>query len=819
MRTERVWGRSDLIRRANEALAQGNNVVVAGAVGVGTTRFLSAVAESLPKSPMALVCRSGASLVCRREGSPDEAVEDASDVDAVVARAADEGIVVVIDDLDRFDAALVEAVVDAVLRQGARLIAAMRTRPVSRLVDERMTAALRTLSTDRRSVNITLGPLNLGDTARMADSLRVRHYGREPADDSWHFALHRMTGGNPVLIEQVVAFAFASARMNALMPLDLRFDPLPGRIVDIAQTMLAPLTESQLCELAVLRQLAPIPLSHLRATVTAQTLAALRDCGALMAATDKAEVAIGDIAARVAEDRLDAQLLTTARERIAAGLLRLAATGTPLRPRAETTCARYAAEPEAEDDCARVALQRVRRSAVLAVARSSRPAEAIPIADAVLADAEPGDSPVRPLLAQALAYDALGRKDAVTQLLSKLPAPADRKEAELVVLTVAHLSISLDQRGEPLSGILNAAADWFPGDASWLTTLGTGQALFRSMTDSSVDLSTLRVPAALPGADEDALAYRDATAAVLTALQGRGKDAVALLEQRRRSVGLDAEPNLEIYRRHVFVSIVLGQDLPAVQASVRGRLLTARWDDRQDLVTSFAVLAATLDAFDRNPDGIFANISYLAATPSVNTRVWVDLLRVVGYAMSGDVVNANGALVRLGRVPDSWAGHSFGPVRALARAMIEVAAGMPEAALRRVLRELPAAERSAPLLLPPFLELALAAGMRPTDVLARASGYAQRYDLPRMTVLLERVHDQLGSFSPRSLDALTAREREVVLLAISGESNSDIASRLHLSIRTVESHLHHARTRLGMGRAERFDVLLTASAPRGAEGR
>lgn len=809
MRTERVWGRSDLIRRANDALAQGNNVIVAGAVGVGTTRFLSAVEESLPGPPMELVCRSGSSAVCRLEGAPDEVVTDAAGVDAVIARAADEGIVVVVDDLDAFDAPLVEGVVDAVLRRGARLIATIRTCPVSSTADERF-SALQALSADRRSVNITLGPLNLGDTAQMADSLRARHYGREPADGAWHFALHRLTGGNPALIEQVVAFAFASARMDALMPLDPRFDPLPGRIIDITQTMLAPLTESQLCVLAVLRQLAPIPLSHLRATVTAQTLAVLRDRGVLTAATDRSEVIIGEMAARVAEDRLNAELLGAARERIAAGLVRLAATGTPLRPRADAFCARYAPEPE--DDYARVALRRLRRSAVLAVARSSRPAEAIPIADAVLTDPEHSESPVRPLLAQALAYDALGRKDAVTRVLSELPAPADRKDAELIVLTGAHLLVSLDEGGAPLRDCLGAAADWFPGDTSWLTILGSGQAIFRAMTDPSVDLSTLRVPSALPGADEDAVAYRDATAAVLTALQGRGADAVALLEQRRRSVGLDAEPNLEIYRRHVFASIALGHDLPAVRASVRERLLTARWDDRQDLVTSFAVLAAALDAFERTPDGIFANISYLGATPSVNTRVWVDLLRVVGYAMSGDVVAANGALVRLGRVPDSWAGGSFGPVRALARSMIEVAAGAPEAALRRVLRELPAAERSTPLLLPLFLELALAAGMRPTDVLARVSGYAQRFDLPRMGVLLERVHGQLGSFSPRSLEVLTAREREIVLLAISGESNSEIASRLHLSIRTVESHLHHARTRLGMGRSERFDVLLTVGA-------
>jgi DNA-binding CsgD family transcriptional regulator len=42
-------------------------------------------------------------------------------------------------------------------------------------------------------------------------------------------------------------------------------------------------------------------------------------------------------------------------------------------------------------------------------------------------------------------------------------------------------------------------------------------------------------------------------------------------------------------------------------------------------------------------------------------------------------------------------------------------------------------------------------------------------------------------------------EREVALLAATGMSSKDIAERLYLSVRTVNNHLQHAYTKLGVG--------------------
>jgi DNA-binding NarL/FixJ family response regulator len=62
-------------------------------------------------------------------------------------------------------------------------------------------------------------------------------------------------------------------------------------------------------------------------------------------------------------------------------------------------------------------------------------------------------------------------------------------------------------------------------------------------------------------------------------------------------------------------------------------------------------------------------------------------------------------------------------------------------------------------------------------------------------------------------DPLTRREREVATLAASGLANQDIAERLVVSVRTVESHLRAAYAKLGVtGRDGLRPVLAPESA-------
>ncbi|ARJ05194.1 hypothetical protein B5808_08210 [Cnuibacter physcomitrellae] len=60
--------------------------------------------------------------------------------------------------------------------------------------------------------------------------------------------------------------------------------------------------------------------------------------------------------------------------------------------------------------------------------------------------------------------------------------------------------------------------------------------------------------------------------------------------------------------------------------------------------------------------------------------------------------------------------------------------------------------------------------------------------------------DRLGRRAPRYVaDDLTRREREIALLVEQGLSNREIAVRLFLSVRTVESHVYQARTKVNAG--------------------
>ncbi|WP_235882264.1 helix-turn-helix domain-containing protein [Streptomyces apricus] len=63
----------------------------------------------------------------------------------------------------------------------------------------------------------------------------------------------------------------------------------------------------------------------------------------------------------------------------------------------------------------------------------------------------------------------------------------------------------------------------------------------------------------------------------------------------------------------------------------------------------------------------------------------------------------------------------------------------------------------------------------------------------------------------RAVVPLTAREREIALLAAAGTASKDIARVLALSVRTVDNHLHHAYTKLGV--TTRRELARTLRAP------
>lgn len=67
-----------------------------------------------------------------------------------------------------------------------------------------------------------------------------------------------------------------------------------------------------------------------------------------------------------------------------------------------------------------------------------------------------------------------------------------------------------------------------------------------------------------------------------------------------------------------------------------------------------------------------------------------------------------------------------------------------------------------------------------------------------LSSMLEAVGFLRERCAPADL-LLTPAERRVVVLAAAGAPNREIAERLYLSVRTVESHLSHAYAKLGIG--------------------
>jgi DNA-binding CsgD family transcriptional regulator len=88
---------------------------------------------------------------------------------------------------------------------------------------------------------------------------------------------------------------------------------------------------------------------------------------------------------------------------------------------------------------------------------------------------------------------------------------------------------------------------------------------------------------------------------------------------------------------------------------------------------------------------------------------------------------------------------------------------------------------------------------RASELATGAHRTAARHGLSAVTASAQAVLDGLAGRARERAAALTAREREIAILVATGRSNRDVADRLVLSERTVETHVRNALGKLGLG--------------------
>lgn len=98
---------------------------------------------------------------------------------------------------------------------------------------------------------------------------------------------------------------------------------------------------------------------------------------------------------------------------------------------------------------------------------------------------------------------------------------------------------------------------------------------------------------------------------------------------------------------------------------------------------------------------------------------------------------------------------------------------------------------------PPFVQKARAAGAH--GYVSKSAPAAVTLAAAAIVAAGELYFPELSERLPR--DPLTAREREVLLLVARGLQNKEIADKLAIGLKTVETHRLHAREKLGLGTA------------------
>lgn len=772
-------GREAELSRAAAALREGRSALLVGSAGIGKSRLLAEVVRlhaptvRADRSPGRIAIHGGGLAVALDESDPS-ACREVLDAHWV------SGSLLAVDDIDTLPRELSAAIARRLVDGRLRLVASAARRSNARKaastpVDEPIGRA------DIECVELPV--LSFAQTRSLGEAQSDLMGVRRP-DDAWLAALHRLTGGIPALIVEVVADAVSRARLSALEPLDLRSEPVPGMLLRLVRRLVDGLDDPQLRTVALLDELGGIPSTHLAVVASASDVSALLDARLLFASTDAADTAVGGLVAwmarqRVAPDRYRRQCADVARR-----LIEAASRGTSLTAREEFFCARHSAGLDVDDLSAgeRRVLHGMLHRASSAIAHSRTPGDAQDLAERA---ARMAVSPPTPAM--------------------RTP---DRAEGELVLYELMTDALDAQLRGEALPSTVQGSRSWFPADPSWQVHLDGVERVLDYLIGAEEDRAGIPdiddLLAPVTHVSADALAWRAACHAVVDAMRGDTERALTLIRPRLRVHGLDTEPVFAIVVMHACVLVIIGEEREGLGRALRRRLAVARAADRQDQVQVLAVIAAALHFVRGDAREVFASLGLIETDPRPSLSVWVDLLRACAHILTHDSVSAATLLAGVSHVPEDWAGGGFAGVREIAHVLFDLATAQTATARVRAFRAARAAAVSLPVAVASFFRLARAAGATVEELSENAGNLPWRDEIPPLRVLLAGLRQEQHQAGPGAWSMLTIREREVASLAARRLSTVEIARTLGISTRTVESHLHHARVRLGMSRSQRF---------------
>jgi DNA-binding CsgD family transcriptional regulator len=169
----------------------------------------------------------------------------------------------------------------------------------------------------------------------------------------------------------------------------------------------------------------------------------------------------------------------------------------------------------------------------------------------------------------------------------------------------------------------------------------------------------------------------------------------------------------------------------------------------------------------------------------------VPVASMVARIMAGEEIRGYELMCQPpGSETEVWLQVSGAPLRDSAGAVTGVVVAMSDVSHERRLAQEVAAHARQNL----YLQGVLAERQRHLDDLL------QHLLQPRASALPEATSPDRLASDPSSLERLTPREREVLRLLGTGQSNLEIARALHLSVGTVRLHVKHILAKLGVTR-------------------